>query len=59
LEDLGGRIPLLVDTAGKHRGKVLGSKGKFLFYENQLSKLVALELADLPGRHLGGPTKRY
>ena len=59
LEDLGGRIPLLVDTAGKHRGRVLGSKGKFLFYEDHLSKLMALELADLPGRHLGGPAKRY
>jgi len=59
LEDLGGRIPLLVDAAGRHRGRVLGSKGKFLFYEDHLSKLMALELADLPGRYLGGPAKRY
>jgi hypothetical protein len=59
LKDLGGRVPQLVDTAGKHRGRVLGSKGKFLFYEDHLSKLNALELADLPGRRLGGPAKRY
>jgi hypothetical protein len=59
LKDLGGRIPQLVDATGKHRGRALGSKGKFLFYEDHLSKLNALELADLPGRHLGGPAKRY
>jgi hypothetical protein len=59
LKDLGGRVPQLVDPAGKHRGRVLGIKGKFLFYEDHLSKLMALELADLPGRHLGGPAKRY
>lgn len=59
LKDLGGRVPRLVDIEGKHRGKVLGCKGKFLFYEDRLSKLMALELADLPGRHLGGPAKRY
>jgi len=59
LKDLGGRVPQLVDPAGKHRGRVLGCKGKFLFYEDHLSRLNALELADLPGRHLGGPAKRY
>ena len=59
LGDLDGGAPLLVDVPGRHRGRTVGLKGKFLFYEDCSSRLRALELADLPGRFLKAPAKRY
>ncbi len=43
-------VPRLRPTAGIHRGKMVGIKGRFLIYES--SGLQALDLADLPGRKM-------
>lgn len=42
--------PKLVDTPGRHRGNLLGIKGKWLIYEGKGVK--ALNLSDLPGRRI-------
>lgn len=42
--------PKLVETPGRHRGKLLGIKGKWLVYESNGVK--ALNLSDLPGRRI-------
>lgn len=42
--------PRLRPTAGIHRGKMVGLKGRFLIYES--SGLQAIDLSDLPGRKL-------
>lgn len=57
--NLDGRKPELAETPGGHRGRVLGLKGKFLFYEDHSSKVKALVLADVPGRFMSIPGKRY
>ncbi|MCK4267039.1 MAG: DUF2797 domain-containing protein [Thermoplasmata archaeon] len=44
------RMPKLVDTAGLHRGRALGLKGKFLIFEN--NGLKAVNMQYLPGRHI-------
>ncbi len=43
-------VPRLRPTAGIHRGKMVGIKGRFLIYES--SGLQALDLSDLPGRKM-------
>jgi hypothetical protein len=57
--NLDGRTPQLAETPGRHRGRIVGLKGKFLFYEDHSSKVKALVLADVPGRSLMRPGKRY
>ena len=42
--------PQLRDTAGRHRGKLLGMKGKWLVYDS--GSINALNLWDVPSRFL-------
>jgi len=42
--------PFLRKTVGGHKGKVIGSKGRFLFYESE--GINALNLQDLPSRFM-------
>jgi hypothetical protein len=43
--------PQLRDTAGRHRGRLLGIKGKWLVYDS--GKISALNLSDVPSRFIG------
>lgn len=45
------RPPRLMDTAGRHRGKLLGIKGKWLVYDS--GSIKALNLSDVPSRFVG------
>jgi hypothetical protein len=47
----------LVTTAGRHKGDVLGFKGKFLVYRTNKDEIHALEASDLPGRIISTTTK--
>ena len=42
------RMPKLANIGGRHRGRVIGKKGKFLIYQN--GGLNALNLQNMPGR---------
>lgn len=44
------RPPVLQDTPGAHRGRLLGLKGKWLIYEAR--DMRALNMSDLVSRHL-------
>lgn len=44
------RPPHLIYTAGRHRGKLLGVKGKWLVYDS--GSINALNLSDVPSRHV-------
>lgn len=62
LDDYPLRIPdgkdiKLVEAPGRHKGKVLGFKGKFLVYDDGSGSYKAMDAADLPGRFL--TAKRY
>ncbi|OPY33064.1 MAG: hypothetical protein A4E32_00736 [Methanomassiliicoccales archaeon PtaU1.Bin124] len=45
-----GREYKLIDAPGKHKGKILGLKGKFLVYDDGGETLKAMDASDLPGR---------
>jgi hypothetical protein len=47
----------LVESNGRHRGKLLGLKGKFLVYDDGAATMKALDASDLPGRFLAA--KRF
>lgn len=57
LKGMEGRKAELVKTAGRHKGDVLGFKGKFLVYRTNKDEICALEASDLPGRVISSPTK--
>ena len=44
--------PELVDIVGHHQGRLVGLKGKFLLYQDQVGEVKALDMSDLPGRFL-------
>ena len=45
-------VPHLADTPGRHRGEVVGLKGRWLIYRS--SRLNALNLSDVPSRFISG-----
>jgi len=48
-----GKEPIaLKETIGRHKGTVIGLKGKFLVYRDEIGLLNAIEMPDIPGRFL-------
>lgn len=47
------RIPIPVPSPGKHRGKVLGIKGRFMTYRDETGQPKLLDLSDLVSRFMG------
>jgi len=45
--------PRVMPTAGKHRGELLGAKGRLAVYRDELGMLKALDLKDLVARFVG------
>ncbi|MFA5312363.1 MAG: DUF2797 domain-containing protein [Methanomassiliicoccales archaeon] len=52
LKDIGKEKVVLRETVGRHSGKVIGLKGKFLVYRDEAGGVSAIEMPDLPGRFL-------
>ena len=48
--------PQLVDTPGRHKGELLGLKGRWMIYRS--SRLVALNMSDIPSRFLDMANRR-
>ena len=47
------RTPLPMPTPGRHRGKVMGFKGRFMLYRDQTGQPKLLDLSDTVSRFLG------
>lgn len=47
------RTPFPMPSPGKHRGKVLGIKGRFMVYRDETGQPKLLDLSDLVSRFLG------
>ncbi len=45
--------PRIMPSAGKHRGEVLGAKGRLAVYRDELGMLKALDMKDLVSRFIG------
>ncbi|MCE5297217.1 MAG: DUF2797 domain-containing protein [Euryarchaeota archaeon] len=52
LKDIGKGKVDLKETVGRHKGKVVGLKGKFLVYRDDAGNVSAIDMPDLPGRFL-------
>jgi hypothetical protein len=52
LKDIGKEKVDLKETVGRHKGKVVGLKGKFLVYRDDAGNVSAIDMPDLPGRFL-------
>ena len=48
--------PQLIDTPGRHKGDLLGLKGRWMIYRT--SRLVALNMSDIPSRFLDMANRR-
>ncbi len=46
-------VPRIMPSAGKHRGDLMGAKGRLAVYRDELGMLKALDLKDLVSRFIG------
>lgn len=51
-------VPKVMPTAGKHRGELMGCKGRLAVYRDEIGMLKALDMKDLVSRFLGTAPSR-